>query len=62
MIHTSIVYTVVIGYEYDEKDLPNLSFLTQRKLKENLEGSLDFVRQTDSLDHDEVTLTWIQVK
>lgn len=62
MIHTSITYTVTIGYEYDSEDLPNISFLTQRKLKENLQSSLEFIMDTDSLDHEDVSATWIQVK
>jgi hypothetical protein len=57
--HITLTYRVQVGYSYNTDDLPNLSMLTQRQLTENLESSLEFVRQTDALDHEDVTADWI---
>ena len=56
---TIITYRVQVAYSYNTDDLPNLGMLTRRELKDNLESSLEFVRQTDALDHEDVSADWI---
>lgn len=61
MIHTTINYKVEISYSFNPEQLPNLSFLTTRKLKENLIKALKLDRMGNSLGTDEVSVNYVEV-
>ncbi len=62
MITQVITYEIDVAYSHDGDDLPNISMLTQRRLKEHLENAIEHMRQEDSLGTAEISANWITVK
>ena len=62
MINQTITYEIDISYSHDGNDLPNLSMLTTRRLKEHLQNAIEHMRQEDSLGTAEVSVDWVEVK
>ena len=62
MITQVITYEIDIAYSHDGDDLPNLSMITTRKLKEYLQNAIEHMRQEDSLGTNIISVDWIEVK
>ena len=54
-----LTFRVQVAYSYDTEDYPNISMLTARKLREHLESSLEYVRQTDALCYEGISADFI---